>query len=186
MMDIDKKYRVWYIILMMMLSACTHTDGRIIRYMRHYPISVGDSCFIDSEEVLEIEYDSMYLFSEYTNYQIPQVLRISQGNQICDSHKRIILFKNNDVVYIDDFPILNVDFADITERFYTTQSDYFEGYTHLVHYGSFYKVKCIGENRYVLFKQNAGKEQYSIYYDTLYHLLYIPIVEDGYNMVLPK
>ncbi len=176
-MEIDKKYRVWYILIMMMLSACTHTDKQIMRYMQHYPISVGDSCFIDLEDVFGIEYDSMYLFSEYTNYQIPEVLHIPQGKQIHDSHKRIILFKNNDVVYIDDFPIQNVDFADITERFYTMQNDCFEGYTHLVHYGTLYKIKRIRENYYVLSKQYTEKKQYIISYDALHHLHYTLICE---------
>lgn len=178
MIGIDKRYHIWCIILIMMLSACTHTDGRIMEYMWHNPISVGDSCFIDLEDVLGVEYDSMYLFPEYTNYQIPNILHIPQGKQIQDSHKRIILFNNNDVVYIDDFPIQNVDFANITEKFYTTQDDYFEGYTHLVHYGSSYKVKCIGENHYVLFKQNTGKEQYRISYDVSHHLHYTPIMNE--------
>lgn len=175
-MDVNKRYYMYCIILIIMLSACTHTDGRIMKYMQHHPISVGDSCFIDLKDVLGIEYDSMYLFLEYTNYQIPEVLHIPQGKQIYDSHKRIILLKNNDVVYIDDFPIQNIDFADITERFYTTQNDDFEGYTHLVHYGTLYEIKRIKENYYVLSKQYTGEKQYKICYDTLYHLHYAPIV----------
>ena len=109
-------------------------------------------------EVLGVEYDSLYLFTEYTNANIASIIskKYSNRHEIADSHNRIILFKNGDIVYEDDFSIRNMCFSEITERIDTT-------FSCIVHYGSTYKVENI--DRYYRLELEKGK--YPQFYQTI-------------------
>lgn len=114
--------------------ACNHTNDYIFKYINSNNLS-PDKDTIDLQDVLGLKYDSMYLFCEYTNYMIPMFIRdYSNGEELIeDSYHRILLFKDNKIVYEDDYYADKIQFEWITEKLDTI----YDGY--LVHYGSQYK-----------------------------------------------
>lgn len=148
------------IILMMAfgLISCQHTDKKIINYIKSNGFTDLSNYDVDLHNILGVEYDSMYLFTEYTSTNITHIIgkKYSNCREIADSHKRIILFKNGDIIYEDDFPLNKMCFYDITERIDTT-------FSCIVHYGSIYKVEDI--NGYYRLKLEKGK--YPQFYQTI-------------------
>lgn len=126
------------IMVALVLISCQHTDEKIINYIKSYELTDQSDYVIDLRDVLEVKYDSMYLFVEYTNAKIACIIgkKYSNWREIADSYERIILFKDGDIVYEDDFPLRNICFDEITERKDTT-------FSCRVHYGSTYKVENI-------------------------------------------
>lgn len=148
------------IILMMAfgLISCQHTDEKIINYIESNGLVDKSDFVIDLRDILGVKYDSMYLFVEYTNTNITDIIgkKYSNWREIADSHKRIILFKNGDIVYEDDFPLRNIWFYEITERIDTT-------FSCIVHYGSTYKVEKVKG----YYKLELKKGKYPQFYQTI-------------------
>lgn len=129
-----------------LLASCRrHTDDIIISYIKDNKCDV-----LDLQDALNIKYDSMYLFVEFSNSKIPEIIGNNYFNkhEIVDSYDRILLFNNGEIVYEDDFPLNKMCFYEITERLDVVNSFY------TVHYGTSYRVK----------KSNNG-------YDTYYTLI---------------
>lgn len=131
------------IILLLMFAvlffSCNHTDKSIIRYVKSVCPNISDTCKIDLRKVLKVDYDCMYLFGEFTpSDEISSVMGISYNSKktIADSEKRIILLKNSQIVYEDDFSTHFVVFEEITERFDTIHKNTY----YLVHYSPYYLV----------------------------------------------
>lgn len=152
------------------LISCQHTDEKIINYIKSNGLNDQSDYIIDLHDILGIEYDSMYIFTEYTNTNIAYVIgkKYSNFREIVDSHNRIILFKNGDIVYEDDFPIRNMCFSEITERIDTT-------FSCIVHYGSTYKVENIdGYYRLELIRDKYP--QYYQFVDSIGKQQHVPII----------
>jgi hypothetical protein len=121
------------LIFVLHFFACNQTDKRIIRYVKSACTNDNDTCRIDLRQVLNVDYDCMYLFGEYTQPdEISSVMGIaySSNKSIADSHKRIILVKNNQIVYEGDFSTRHMTFVQFTERVDT------------IHKNTYYLVHC--------------------------------------------
>lgn len=152
------------------LISCQHTDEKIINYIKSNGQTDQSDYVIDLRDILEVEYDSMYLFVEYTNTNIALIIGKNYSNwrEITDSHKRIILFEKGEIVYEDDFPLRNIWFSEITERIDTT-------FSCIVHYGSTYKVENIN-GYYILTLEKGIYPHYYQVIDSIGQQQYIPII----------
>ena len=150
--------------------ACNHTDKKIIKYVKSVCPSGSDTCRIDLRKVLNVDYDCMYLFCEFTQPdEISSIMGIaySSNKTITDSKYRIILLKNNQIVYEDDFYIRYMDFVRITERVDTIRKNV----NYLVHYSPYYLVsKHFSENDtnpfYYLMEISKNKQYRRTDYDS--------------------
>ena len=92
---------------MFLCGSCSNTDDKINKYIEsHCSFNGTDLCYIDIKDVLKIDYDKMYLFGETTMAnEISKVIGIPYNNDkyISDSKYRIILLKDNKIVYEDDY-----------------------------------------------------------------------------------
>jgi len=159
--------KTFYIILLLMLSglffACNHTDTKIIKYVQSACPSNTDTCTIDLQKILNVDYDSMFLFGEFTQPdEISSIMGItySSNKTIPDSEKRIILLKDKQIVYENDFSTRFMKFEEITERIDTVQKNSF----YLVHYSSLYLVSkdLYNESNYIYYlKAISNNTQYS-------------------------
>lgn len=102
------------------LCACSQIDRKIIKYAQTV-CSQNDTCRIDLREVLKVDYDCMYLFGEFTQPdEISSIMGIiyKRNKTITDSKHRVILLKDNTVVYEDDYHSRNkIYFVNITAEF---------------------------------------------------------------------
>jgi hypothetical protein len=87
--------------------SCTNTDDKLLAYIEnHCNFNSKDTCYINFEKVVNIDYDEMYIFGETTTKEeISEIIRLSykNDNYISDSEYRMILIKNKQIVYEDDF-----------------------------------------------------------------------------------
>ena len=102
-------------IVVLMLNSCAHTPQKIERYIKnHCDLRTVDTCFIDLNQALETDYDTMYVFNslipltgiqniigikDYGKCKNPEMTLIGHDSETC----RIILVKNNKVVYDDEY-----------------------------------------------------------------------------------
>jgi hypothetical protein len=127
------------LILSGLFLACNHTDKKIIRYVQSVCPNDWDSCRIDLRKVLKIDYDRVYLFCEFTQSdKIASVIGIaySSDKTIADSEWRIILLKDNEIVYEDDFPTRFMRFRETTAKIDTINKNLL----YLLHYSPYYLV----------------------------------------------
>lgn len=109
-------YTACFLISCLLLSGCrNNTDELINKYIEHNCAFNGkDTCYIDLKDVLNVDYDTMYVFGEYTQLQgIRLIIGVQDYNDenillpkgfvVEDSHKKIILIKNGNIVYDNDF-----------------------------------------------------------------------------------
>lgn len=153
------------------LISCQHTDEKIINYIKSNGLTDQSDYTLDLHDILGVEYDSMYLFTEYSNSNIAHVIgkKYSNWREITDSHNRIILFMNGEIVYEDDFPIRKMCFSDITERIDTT-------FSCLVHYGSTYKVEIVEGWYYRLELEKGEYKQFEKIIDSTGKQQYVPFI----------
>lgn len=151
-------------ISLLMLSglffACNHTDRKIIKYVESVCPKGCDTCSIDLRQALKINYDTMYLFCEFTQSdEISSIMGIPyrSNKTIVDSEYRIILLKNNKIVYEDDIPSRFMAFERITERL-----PLHKNYFYLVHSSHYYLVRKIGSDYYYLLSEISNNTQYRI------------------------
>jgi hypothetical protein len=150
------------LILLGLFFACNHTDKRIIKYVQSICPNGSDTCRIDLREVLKVDYDRMYLFGEFTQSdEISSVIGVvyKRNKTIADSEWRIILLKNNKIVYEDDFPTRFMSFEEITEKVDTIHKNT----PYLVHYSPYYLVsRAFSEyqNKYYLLREISDHTQY--------------------------
>lgn len=102
-------------LVMLILNSCIHTPRKIERYIeRCCDIEMTDTCYVDLRKALKTDYDTMYVFNsmvpltgaqsiigikDYGKYQNPETILIGNDSETC----RIILVKNNKVVYEDEY-----------------------------------------------------------------------------------
>ena len=86
---------------------CTSTDNTLRNYIDKTCLFKNkDTCVINLKDALKIDFDTMFIFGEYTQKnEISSILQISYKNTkpIEDSHYRIILLKSKLIIYEDDF-----------------------------------------------------------------------------------
>ena len=86
---------------------CSNTDDKLNKYIEsHCTFNGSDTCYIDIKDALKVDYDKMYLFGETTTAdEISKIIGISYTNNkyISDSKYRMILLKNDKIVYEDDY-----------------------------------------------------------------------------------
>lgn len=129
---------ILFIICVGLLGACNHIDRKIIKYVQT-SCPNNDTCHIDLREVLKVDYDCMYLFGEFTQPdEISSIMGIpyESNKTITDSKYRVILLKDSNVVYEDEFHSHTMYFYRITDRIDTTHIKTF----YLVHYSPYYLV----------------------------------------------
>ena len=172
---INKLKIIIYIIFVFLVFGCTNsTDKKIIHYIQN--LECIDTCCIDLRNVLNVDYDIMYLFGEFTlDDEISSIIGIEyqENKVITDSKYRIILVKNNKIVYEDDFYQKNINFITITnERDAVNCSSLF----YLVHYSPFYLVTknyYTNSDKYQYNMEEINCNSYPRYYLRLNHGKYI-------------
>lgn len=96
--------------IILFITGCHTVDNSIEYYIDHYcDFSKNDTCYIDIRKVLNVDYDSMYIFywsttsqgvrnitgvEEYGDYKNPD-----KGSFVCSDDYRILLIKNGKIVY---------------------------------------------------------------------------------------
>lgn len=97
---------------------CSHTDDKLCKYIKsHCDFKNSDTCYIDLQKVLGIDYDTMYMFGEYTVVDVMRnIIGIEEyGSKhpnavsVKDSYHKIILLKDHQIIYEDDFMYSRLD-----------------------------------------------------------------------------
>ena len=157
----NKNVKILFALLIVSLVSCHHFDDKIVKKLNSLDI---DDTIVDLQDVLGFKYDSLYVFTEFTNTRIPLVLGdvYSNRREIADSHKRVFLFYQGEIIYEDDYPTTKMYIYPITERLDTNEVG-----TYIVHYGSHYKVKTHADKYhgkyYELFREKDCHELYEYY-----------------------
>ena len=161
-----------YMFSVFLFFGCTNsTNKKITRYLRDFECM--DTCRVDLRQVLNVDYDKMYLFGESIldddiSSIIGQKYRYSpffKNYIIPDSKYRIILLKDNKIVYEDDFYQRGIIFTEITNERDTIN---FANIFYLVHHSPFYLVtKSHGKNFYEL--EEVASNNNTRYYLRLYY-----------------
>lgn len=147
--------------LFAILISCSGTAKKITDYIDQSCYSFGDTCRIDLREALEVDYDRLYLFNEYTaEHEISSVLDIDYKSDktIGDSRFRMILLKKNQIVYEDDLNTRLIRFVEITEKADTTH----KSTKYLMHSTPYYTVTKLNANStdYYLLTAISDQKQY--------------------------
>lgn len=155
------KKNILYLYFVFVLCSCNYTETKIVKYIDSVCLSETDSCVVDLRQILKIDYDSLYLFCEFTQpEEISSILNINYVNKktITDSKWRIILLKSDKVVYEYDYNTRFLRFEDVTERIDTINKNA----NYLVHYNPYYYVtKTIyNEKDYYLLSPISDDNQY--------------------------
>lgn len=109
-----KKY-VLILLVVLILVSCNHTPEKLEQYIKvHCNFENADTCYIDLSKALKIDYDTMYVFNsltpltgvrniigikDYEKCKNPETALIGHDSEMC----RIILIKNKNVVYEDEY-----------------------------------------------------------------------------------
>jgi hypothetical protein len=155
--QIDMKGIILKIIILsgLLFYSCINTDDKLNKYIEiHCSFYGSDTCYINIKEALKIDYNRMYLFGETTTAnEISKILGIPYKNNkyIPDSKYRIILLKNNKIIYEDDYYQKNVSFFSLENRvevnfycaLYTTSNFWVEKREHNGKYPYFYLLRPI-------------------------------------------
>ena len=96
--------------IILFLTGCHTADNSIECYIDRYcDFSKNDTCYIDMRKVLNVDYDSMYIFywntttqgvrditgvEEYGDYK-----NLDKGSFICSDEYRMLLIKKGKIVY---------------------------------------------------------------------------------------
>ena len=150
------------LILLSLFFACNHTDKRIIKYVQSVYPNGSDTCRIDLREVLKVDYDRMYLFCEFTQSDdISSIIGVEykRNKTIADSEWRIILLKNNKIVYEDDFHTRFMRFEEITDKVDTIHKKI----PYLIHHSPYYLVTTSfreNQNKYYSLREISEHIQY--------------------------
>lgn len=109
-------YLVYILAVCLLLCSCRkNTDEILNAYIeRKCDFNGIDTCYIDLKDALRVDYDTMYVFGEYTQLQgIRLIVGIENYNNenfllpkgfvVEDSHRKIILIKDRKIVYDNDF-----------------------------------------------------------------------------------
>jgi len=103
---VHKRYLVFSLSILLCCS-CSNTDDKILAYIEnHCHFNNNDTCYINFKEVVKTDYDEMYIFGETTTREeISDIIRLSykNDNYISDSEYRMILIKNKQIVYENDY-----------------------------------------------------------------------------------
>ena len=108
-----------FFMLLGLFCACNQTDKKIFKYVQSICSNDVDTCRIDLRQALNVDYDKMYLFGESTtDDEISSIIgqEYHKNKTITDSKYRIILLKNQKIVYENDFYQHDIYFAEITEE----------------------------------------------------------------------
>lgn len=112
-----KKYILILIsfLAILMINSCNHAPEKFEKYIqKHCDFEMTDTCYIDLRKVLKADYDTMYVFNslipltgvrnilgikDYEKCKNPEITLIGHDSEMC----RIVLLKNNKVVYEDEY-----------------------------------------------------------------------------------
>ena len=166
---------IFFFIVSLCCISCTHLNDVVQEYINLNMVKGQSYYSIDLREVLQIDYDSMYIFGEYSNTYIEDIIGIEYCNKnklIADSDHRIILFKNGKIVYEDDFWNGKLYFMPITER--KAQ------FPCIINYSSTYDV-LYQDGLYTLFLKKGIFPRYEVFYRSLEPMLSYRLLDDCYN-----
>lgn len=104
------------------LFSCKNTDDKLRIYIEQKcGFTNGYSCSINIKEALNVDYDTMFIFNEYSEEgMIGRMLGIKYSSTnllmpnnllVQDSHYKMILLKNKQIVYENDFEPQYIDFS---------------------------------------------------------------------------
>lgn len=105
----------YFIVCLFLFSGCIrNTDELICKHIESNLVKKNcDTIFFSMNNALQVDYEIGYLFGEETNSkEISKIIGISYCNDkfIPDSKYRIILLKNGEVVYENDFYQRQIEF----------------------------------------------------------------------------
>lgn len=157
-----KSFKIPFALLVCAYSiSCSDTSYKISDYIRESCYNGYQTCKIDLREALKVDYDRLYLFNEYTTEnEIKSVLSIEYKSHktIADSEFRIILLKNNQIVYEDNFNTRFIRFVEVTEKADTIHKNT----KYLMHSTPYYTVTKLNSNStdYHLLTAISDQKQY--------------------------
>jgi|SaaInl1SG_22_DNA_1037389.scaffolds.fasta_scaffold13950_3 hypothetical protein len=105
--------------LCLLLFSCNNTESELIEFMESNFEHIENSILeIDLEEAFNTQYDTLYLFGEFTqSEEISSVIGIEyNGRIVSDSKKRIILVENGCIVFETNISTKNLTFLEITHH----------------------------------------------------------------------
>jgi hypothetical protein len=102
----NNKIFVAFCFYVLFCSSCKNSEDKLVSYIEsHCNFNKSDTCCIDFGNVVNVDYDVMYIFGESTtNDEISGIVGLpyNNDNNILDSEYRIILIKNKKIVYEDN------------------------------------------------------------------------------------
>lgn len=111
----NKSNCIFFSLIVLCLFSCKKSkDDLFITYIeKKCSFNNKDTCYINLKDVFNVDYDTMFVFDEYTQLQgVRLILGLEEydnknsllpnGFLVEDSHKKIILIKNRNIVYEDD------------------------------------------------------------------------------------
>ena len=159
--------RYYFVIVTIVLASCcgfcscseTNKSAHNTIAHSHYKLrriktiftNRNDTVLVDLRELLKIDYDSLFIFCEYTpDSQIASVLNqqyISPNRlkYIPDSYSRIILLKADSIVYQRNYSNDTYRFDKMTDRLDSN------ALSCCIHYSPYYLVKKKKREPYILF-----------------------------------
>ncbi|MCL2802100.1 MAG: hypothetical protein FWD28_10115 [Treponema sp.] len=120
--------KIQYVIILLSICffvGCSNTESKLDRYIKlNCNFKKSDVCYIDIKEVLNVDFDEMYIFYRtVTKDEISEVIGIPYSNKkikddifdydlfYYDNKYWIILLKNKKIVYEDEFSQSKLEFA---------------------------------------------------------------------------
>lgn len=160
-----RKY-IFCILLSGTFISCSFMKKERLILSTHYFMNQDgvDSVEVDMRKILGIDYDSLYIFSEYCRSNIEDILGIqyTTRREIPDSYQRAIFLSGDQIICEFDLCADRIYFSEYTER-----NDINDG-SCSVYYGSKFIVKKINGPYYQTFIYAKKKEKEIPLYDRRY------------------
>lgn len=78
----SKNLSLFIFLLVCFFYSCSNTDIKLLTYIeKHCDLSNNDNCYINIKDALKVDFDTMYVFGEYTKAEeISAFLRLNYSN----------------------------------------------------------------------------------------------------------
>lgn len=149
-----------FAVVCLFFSCSKNTDKKLSSYIENEcDFTNKDTCYLDLKNVFQVDYDTMFVFREYTQLQGVKLITgiedysgkntlLPKGFLVEDSYRKILLIKNRKIVYEDDIKSTYFDNGITIEKIGTFDG---EPYTHTANMfvSSKFLVRKKGEKFYI-------------------------------------
>ncbi|MDR0970899.1 MAG: hypothetical protein LBM25_00765 [Bacteroidales bacterium] len=108
-----KKYILIFILFILITFYSCNTNYKIKRYIEsNCDFDKSDVCYINLKKALKTDYDTMYIFGGTTSAEeVSKIINLKYtNNNWNDDSWKIVLVKNREIVYEDEYYSRNISF----------------------------------------------------------------------------